>query len=424
MSRLHMDGPLWRNGDFLRLWSGQTISQFGSQISGLALPLLAILVLDASAFEVAALGVAEFLPFILFSLPAGAWVDRLRRRPILIVADWGRAVALASVPVAYVLDSLTITQLYIVGFVVGVFTVFFDVAYQSYLPSLVAREELTDANGKLEVSRSAAQTAGPGVAGVLIGVLTAPYAVLVDAISFLVSALFLSSIRLGESIESAANGKREPLRTEIADGLRFVLRHPIMRPSLVYVALVNFFSNVVFSVYLVYAVRDLDLSPTAIGLIGSIGNVGLLVGAIIAPRLGTRFGVGPVLIVVAAISGFSLWLIPLASERLVIPLLVASGVIFGFCAVVYNVVGISLMQAITPDRMLGRMTASRRFVVFGVIPLGMLAGGALGTTIGLRETMWIGAVGSSLCFLALFASPIRQVRTVADAEQLVGVETL
>lgn len=422
LARLRLDGPLWRNGDFLRLWSGQTISQFGSQISGLALPLLAILVLDASAFEVAALGVAEFLPFILFSLPAGAWVDRLRRRPILIVADWGRGVALASVPVAYLLDSLAMTQLYIVGFVVGGFTVFFDVAYQSFLPSLVAREELTDANGKLEVSRSAAQTGGPGVAGLLVGVLSAPYAILVDAISFVASALFVSSIRLTESIEPAANGERERLRTEIADGLRFVLKHPIMRPSLVYVALVNFFSNIVFSVYLVFAVRDLDLSPTAIGLIGSIGNVGLLVGAIIAPRLGTRFGVGPVLIVVAAISGFSLWLIPLASERLVIPLLVASGGIFGFCAVVYNVVGISLMQAITPDRMLGRMTASRRFVVFGVIPLGMLAGGTLGTNMGLRETMWIGAVGSSLCFLALLASPIRRIRTVADAERLVGVE--
>jgi len=422
LARLRLDGPLWRNGDFLRLWSGQTISQFGSQISGLALPLLAILVLDASAFEVAALGVAEFLPFILFSLPAGAWVDRLRRRPILIVADWGRGVALASVPVAYLLDSLAMTQLYIVRFVVGGFTVFFDVAYQSFLPSLVAREELTDANGKLEVSRSAAQTGGPGVAGLLVGVLSAPYAILVDAISFVASALFVSSIRLTESIEPAANGERERLRTEIADGLRFVLKHPIMRPSLVYVALVNFFSNIVFSVYLVFAVRDLDLSPTAIGLIGSIGNVGLLVGAIIAPRLGTRFGVGPVLIVVAAISGFSLWLIPLASERLVIPLLVASGGIFGFCAVVYNVVGISLMQAITPDRMLGRMTASRRFVVFGVIPLGMLAGGTLGTNMGLRETMWIGAVGSSLCFLALLASPIRRIRTVADAERLVGVE--
>lgn len=392
LARLRLDGPLWRNGDFLRLWSGQTISQFGSQISGLALPLLAILVLDASAFEVAALGVAEFLPFILFSLPAGAWVDRLRRRPILIVADWGRGVALASVPVAYLLDSLAMTQLYIVGFVVGGFTVFFDVAYQSFLPSLVAREELTDANGKLEVSRSAAQTGGPGVAGLLVGVLSAPYAILVDAISFVASALFVSSIRLTESIEPAANGERERLRTEIADGLRFVLKHPIMRPSLVYVALVNFFSNIVFSVYLVFAVRDLE------------------------------FGVGPVLIVVAAISGFSLWLIPLASERLVIPLLVASGGIFGFCAVVYNVVGISLMQAITPDRMLGRMTASRRFVVFGVIPLGMLAGGTLGTNMGLRETMWIGAVGSSLCFLALLASPIRRIRTVADAERLVGVE--
>ncbi len=325
-------------------------------------------------------------------------------------------------PVAYLLDSLAMTQLYIVGFVVGGFTVFFDVAYQSFLPSLVAREELTDANGKLEVSRSAAQTGGPGVAGLLVGVLSAPYAILVDAISFVASALFVSSIRLTESVEPAANGERERLRTEIADGLRFVLKHPIMRPSLVYVALVNFFSNIVFSVYLVFAVRDLDLSPTAIGLIGSIGNVGLLVGAIIAPRLGTRFGVGPVLIVVAAISGFSLWLIPLASERLVIPLLVASGGIFGFCAVVYNVVGISLMQAITPDRMLGRMTASRRFVVFGVIPLGMLAGGTLGTNMGLRETMWIGAVGSSLCFLALLASPIRRIRTVADAERLVGVE--
>jgi MFS family permease len=422
MSRLRLDSPVWRNSDFLRLWSGQTISQFGSQISGLALPFLAILVLDASTFEVAALGVAEFLPFILFSLPAGAWVDRLRRRPILIVADWGRAIALASLPAAYVLDSLTMTQLYVVGFIVGVFTVFFDVAYQSYLPSLVEKDELTDANGKLEVSRSAAQTAGPGLAGILIGVLTAPYAILVDAISFVASALFVSSIRLAESVDGAGSERRERLRSEIADGLRFVLRHPIMRPSLVYVALVNFFSNVVFSIYIVYAVRELDLSPATIGVIGSLGNVGLLVGAVVAPRLATRFGVGPILIAVAAASGFSLLLVPLARDALVIPLLVASGVLFGFCAVVYNVVGISLVQAITPDRMLGRMTASRRFVVFGVIPLGMLAGGTLGTNIGLRETMWIGAIGSSLCFLALLVSPIRQIRTVADAEQLVGIK--
>lgn len=423
LSRLRLSGPLWGQGDFLRLWAGQTISQFGSQISALALPLLAILVLDASTFEVAALGVAEFLPFILFSLPAGAWVDRLSRRPILIVTDWGRAVALATLPLAYFLDSLTMTQLYVVGFCVGVFTVFFDVAYQSFLPSLVERDDLTDANGKLEVTRSAAQTAGPGVAGILVGVLTAPYAVLVDALSFVASALFLSAIRLREDVVSAdASETRPRLRNEIADGLRFVLRHPIMRPSLVYVAAFNFSSNLVFSIYIVYAVRVLDLSPAAIGVIGSLANIGLLVGALAAPRLGRRFGIGPVLIGVAAISGFSLWLVPLARDGAAIPLLVSSGLIFGFCAVVYNVVGISVMQAITPDRMLGRMTASRRFVVFGVIPLGMLAGGTLGTAIGLRETMWIGAIGSSLCFVALLASPIRQIRTVADAERLVGIE--
>ena len=423
LARLRLDGPLWRNGDFLRLWSGQTISQFGSQISGLALPLLAILVLDASAFEVAALGVAEFLPFILFSLPAGAWVDRLRRRPILIVADWGRGVALASVPVAYLLDSLAMTQLYIVGFVVGGFTVFFDVAYQSFLPSLVAREELTDANGKLEVSRSAAQTGGPGVAGLLVGVLSAPYAILVDAISFVASALFVSSIRLTESIEPAANGERERLRTEIADGLRFVLKHPIMRPSLVGLRR----ARELLQQHRIFGLPRIRRPRPRFVANGHRSNR-LYRKRWIARRRDHR-----------SASRDAVWCRPGLNSRgcnkrlLTVahpssertpgdPLLVASGGIFGFCAVVYNVVGISLMQAITPDRMLGRMTASRRFVVFGVIPLGMLAGGTLGTNMGLRETMWIGAVGSSLCFLALLASPIRRIRTVADAERLVGVE--
>jgi MFS family permease len=413
---------LWHNGDFLRLWSGQTISQFGSQVSALALPLVAILVLDASAFQVAALGVAEFLPFTLFSLPAGAWVDRLRRRPILVIADWGRAAALASVPVAYLVDSLTITQLYLVGFVVGGFTVFFDVSYQSFLPSLVEREELTDANGKLEVSRSAAQTAGPGVAGALVGLITAPYAILVDSVSFIASALFVGSIKREEFLPEKENGEPERLRTEIADGLRFEVRNPIMRPNLVYVALANFFDSLLFSIFLVFAVRELGLSPATIGLIGSLGNIGFLIGAIMAPRLASRFGTGPIQIGVAATSNFSLLLIPLASGDIAIPMLVASELIFGFCVVVYNVSVISLQQAITPDRMLGRMNASRRFVVWGVIPFGMLLGGALGSSIGLRETMWVGAIGASMCFIVLLASPIRHVKTVADAEQLVAAE--
>jgi len=330
--RLWPSGELWRHADFLRLWSAQTISQFGSQISGLALPLVAILLLDASAFQVAALGVVEFLPFALFTLPAGAWVDRLRRRPILVIADWGRAAALATVPLAYLLDALTLTQLYVVGFAVGVFTVFFDVSYQSYLPSLVRREQLTEANGKLEVSRSAAQTAGPGVAGGLVSLLTAPYAILADSLSFVASALFVTRIQREELLPDA-DAERGRLRTEIADGLRFVLRHPILRWNLVYVGLANFFGNVMFSIFLVYAVRDLGLTAATIGLIGSLGNVGLLGGALVAPRLSSRFGAGPVLIATAAASGWSLLLIPLASGDLAIPLLVASGLGFGFCVV-------------------------------------------------------------------------------------------
>jgi len=413
--RLWPSGELWRHADFLRLWSAQTISQFGSQISGLALPLVAILLLDASAFQVAALGVVEFLPFALFTLPAGAWVDRLRRRPILVIADWGRAAALATVPLAYLLDALTLTQLYVVGFAVGVFTVFFDVSYQSYLPSLVRREQLTEANGKLEVSRSAAQTAGPGVAGGLVSLLTAPYAILADSLSFVASALFVTRIQREELLPDA-DAERGRLRTEIADGLRFVLRHPILRWNLVYVGLANFFGNVMFSIFLVYAVRDLGLTAATIGLIGSLGNVGLLGGALVAPRLSSRFGAGPVLIATAAASGWSLLLIPLASGDLAIPLLVASGLGFGFCVVVYNVTGISLMQAITPDRMLGRMNASRRFIVWGVIPLGMLLGGVLGSNLGLRETLWIGAIGNSLAFVPLLVSPIWSIKTIADAE--------
>jgi len=262
------------------------------------------------------------------------------------------------VPLAYLLDALTLTQLYVVGFAVGVFTVFFDVSYQSYLPSLVRREQLTEANGKLEVSRSAAQTAGPGVAGGLVSLLTAPYAILADSLSFVASALFVTRIQREELLPDA-DAERGRLRTEIADGLRFVLRHPILRWNLVYVGLANFFGNVMFSIFLVYAVRDLGLTAATIGLIGSLGNVGLLGGALVAPRLSSRFGAGPVLIATAAASGWSLLLIPLASGDLAIPLLVASGLGFGFCVVVYNVTGISLMQAITPDRMLGRMNASK-----------------------------------------------------------------
>ena len=362
--RVWPSGDLWRHGDFLRLWSAQTISQFGSQVSQLALPLVAILVLDASAFEVALLSTVEFLPFLFFALPAGVWVDRLRRKPILVLGDLGRAAALASVPAAYAFDALTIWQLYAVGFLVGVGTVFFDVAYQSYLPSLVDRSRLVDGNSKLEVSRSGAALAGPGLAGVLIGAITAPYAILVDALSFIGSAALIVRIRRPEILPELT--EKPSMRRELVEGLRYLLGHRFWRPLALTVAVSNFFNTLAFSIFLVYAVRDLELSATVIGLVLGIGNVGWLLGAVAANRLSARLGVGPTLVGSSLVFGPALLLVPAAPQSQPTPFLVAALILASFAGIVFNVTGLSFQQAVTPDRLLGRLNATRRFIVWGV----------------------------------------------------------
>jgi MFS family permease len=407
---------LWRNSDFLRLWSAQTISQFGTQISALALPLAAIFVLHASATEVAVLAALEWLPWLLFSLPVGALVDRMRRRPVLVVADVGRGVALATVPAAYAFDGLTLGHLYLVGFAVGLLTVFFDVAYQSYLPSLVERRELGEGNSKLEISRSGAQLAGPGAAGGLVQLLSAPVAILTDAASYLVSAVLLARIRREERFEKPQDGTR--LRHEIVEGVRYVFRDPILRPSMAFVATSNFFGNVLWTIFVVYAVRRLEWSAGTIGLVLTLGNLGFLAGAVLAPRIGTRFGVGPTMIGAAMLGGWPLLAVPLAPVEEAIPLVVAAVAVQGFGVVLFNVTAISLFQAITPDRLLGRMNASRRFVVWGVIPLGQLASGGLAAWIGLRPTLLVGAIGTAVAFLPLLFSPVRSLRAVPEEELL------
>jgi MFS family permease len=406
-------GGLWRHPDFLRLWSAQTISQFGSQISALALPLAAILVLDASAFEVALLSTVEFLPFLLFALPAGVWVDRLRRKPILVVTDLVRAGLLVSIPIAYAADALTMWQLYLVGFGVGIGTVFFDVAYQSYLPSLVDRTSLVEGNSKLEVSRSAAQLAGPSLSGVLVAAITAPYAILLDAISYLCSAALVVRIRQPETVPEPA--AQPSMSRELMEGLRYLLGHWYQRPVAIAVAISNFFVNFGFSILLVYAVRDLDLTPAVIGLVLGVSNVGWLVGAMAATRLSASIGVGKTIVGSAIVFGPSMLLVPLAPQSFPIPFLVASLALLSFGAVVFNVTGLSFTQAIVPDRMLGRLNATRRFIVWGVIPLASLAGGALATVIGLRATLWVGAVGACFTFVPLLLSPIRSLGRMEDA---------
>ena len=417
MPRLWPSGGLWRHSDFLKLWSAETVSQFGTQVSLLAIPFVAVLVLDATTFEVAALGVVEFLPFMLFTLPAGVWVDRLRRRPILIAGDFARAALLVSIPVAYLLDVLTLGQLYVVGFLVGTCTVCFDVAYQSYLPSLVERDQIIDGNSKLEISRSAAQIGGPGLAGVLVQAVTAPYAILVDAVSFLGSGLFLLRIRKHEERAgvAAATGQRTSLWTELKEGLRFVLGNPNLRAQAGCTATSNFFSNVAFAVLIVFLVRKLGLSAGVIGLALSLGSVGSLIAAFTAMRISGRFGIGPTTIGVGLLWGPATLLIAFApAGNEAIPFLVVAQLLLGFAVVVYNIVQVSYRQAICPPRLQGRMNSVMRFMVWGTIPLGGLIGGVLGSSIGLRETIAVGAVGGGLSFLWILLSPQRHLREMPE----------
>jgi MFS family permease len=409
-------GSLWRHGDFVKLWTASTISLFGSQVSGIAIPAIAIITLNVSPFEAALLGFFEMLPFILFSLPAGVWVDRLRRRPILIAGDLGRAVALATIPIAYAAGVLTIWQLYLVGFVAGILTVFFDVADQSYLPSLLEADQLIEGNSKLQVSVSAAQIGGQGVGGAIIGLVTAPFAVIADALSFLASAVLIFLIRRPERAperHTGADGGRSSMRTDIGEGLRYVLGNRYLRNIAASTGYSNLFSSILFSIFLVYAFRTLGLSPLTIGIIGGLANLGFMGGAVIAGRVAARLGVGRAIVLSALVAGLSELLIPLAPESdIAIPFLFLAQFISGAMVVIYNVNQVSLRQAITPERMQGRMNATMRFIVWGTMPIGIIVGGILGSTIGLHATIWVGAIGGCFAFVPVLLSPVRSLREI------------
>jgi MFS family permease len=402
---------LWRHADFLKLWAGQTVSVFGDQVGLLALPFLAVLTLQANAAQMGILGAAERAPFLLVGLLAGVWVDRLRRRPILIAADAGRALLFGSIPLAALLGWLTMPYLYLVAFLVGVLTVFFDVAYQSYLPVLVSREQLVEGNSKLEISNSVSMIAGPGLAGALVQLITAPLAILVDAVSFVVSVASLSLIRAPEPAP-AARAERGSIRGEIGEGLQVVLGNRLLRAIAGCTGTSNLFGNVTFAVYVLYATRELGLSPAAIGLIFAALGPGSLLGALLAGGLARRFGLGATIVGSIAFGGAMGLLVPLTGwlPRLAAPLLVVAWFCWGFAGPVYNINQVSLRQAITPDRLLGRMNATMRFLVWGTMPIGALLGGFLGVTIGLRPTLVVGAVGSLLAFLWVFFSPVRALR--------------
>jgi len=416
---LSQNESLWRNGDFLRVWAATTISLFGSRITALALPLAAIQVLDANAFELGVLGTVGMLPFLFASLVVGVWVDRLRRRPILVTADLVRTGLLITIPIAFLLGSLTIWHLYVVALLAGVGDVFFDVAYDAYVPGLVGRERLVEANARFEASRSVAQLTGPGAAGVLIGVLSAPIAIALDAVSYLLSGALLGSVRGGEDRPpdqpSETSGRLLKLGRDSLEGLRFVVRNPYLRGLAGTTATFNLFNTMAFTLVLLFATQDLGLSAEVIGLVFTIGQVGALLGVAVAGRAARRLGLGPAIVVGAMVMGWAFLLIPLASPATAIPLLLAFQFGMGFGIPIYNINQRSLRQSLTPDAMLGRMTASMRFVVWGTIPIGAFLGGVLGTVIGVVPTLWLAAAGTSLAFVSVLASPVRQLRRASDA---------
>ncbi|WP_100445480.1 MFS transporter [Glycomyces xiaoerkulensis] len=408
-------GGLLRDRDFRGLFLSTTVSQFGQQVTALALPLVAVLALESGELEVGALSALTTLAFLLIGLPAGAWVDRMRRRRVLIAADLVRAAILLTVPLAWWTGTLTIWQLFAVALVLGVFTVFFDVAYQSYLPHLVGRANLVEGNAKLEAVRSTAGLGGPALAGQLIAWLTAPVALAFDALAMGASALFVVRIRRREPApEVPADAK---LLADIREGLAFVLGHRLLRAIVGCTGWYNLCFAAFMAMLVVYLPRDLGLGPGAIGLLMSMFGLGGLLGALVVRRAAAWIGEGRLIWVsVAATAPFAL-LVPAAEPGWRIWAAGAGMVVIGVSVVVYNVTQVSFRQRVTPDRLLGRMNATVRFLVWGTQPIGALIGGALGHLYGAEGALWIAALAGCLAFLPPFLSPLRSMRDLPESAE-------
>jgi MFS family permease len=414
-------GSVWRNVDFVKLWLAITLSQLGIQITFLGIPLIAIEHLKATPLEVSFLNTLIFLPSILIGLFAGVWVDKMKRRPILIFSDIGRGLILLSIPLAFILGNvLSIWQLYIVGFLNGFLTVFFDVAYRSYLPSLIDRKQLISGNSALEAGNSGSQIAGASITGFLIAAMTAPIAIMGNVLTFILSFVLLLVIRKREpspAKDMKAKGESSSnMRKEIGDGFRYVFRHRLIRPLVLYGASVNLGWSMVEGIYMVYFVRHLGIEASMIGIIFGISNLGLVVGAICAGLIASRIGIGLTILISGVLQGLGIMLIPLAPETIPIPFLITGLLMRSFGIIVSNINQTSLRQSITPESMLGRVNGTLRFMGWGTIPMGYVLGGAVATFVGLKLTLWIGAMVSFMAVLPIFLSPVRKLYTIPQQD--------
>jgi MFS family permease len=419
----HTSGPpptLWRHRNFLLLWSGQTVSEMGSAITQLALPLTAVVVLGASTLQVGLLTSAGTAAFALIALPAGAIVDRRAKRRLMIWCDAARMLIIGSVPLAAAFHVLTMGQLYAVAITAGVCTVFFDVSYQSYLPVLITKDDLVDGNGKLGATQSFAQVTGPALGGGLVGLVGAAGAMTADAISYAVSVASLLVIRSRE--EPPRLDQRRTLRAEISEGLSFVLRHPILRKIVACTGTSNLFGGMAVAVEIIFLIRVVHVRPADTGLLIAVASLGGVVGGVLSGRLARIVGSARIIWFSMLVLGLPQLLVPLAEPGWRVAAFPVGFAAFSFSAVVYNVAQVSYRQAICPPRLLGRMNAAVRWVVWGTLPIGGLLGGACGALLGVRTTLWIAFVGSWAAGWWVFFSPLRGMRDILEVHRAPGSE--
>jgi MFS family permease len=411
-----------RNRGFLWLWGGQGVSVFGEQFTSLAIPVLAVTLLHAVAWQMGILNAASTAAFLIVGLPAGAWVDRWLKRRVMITADILRTLALATIPILWYAHLLQIWQLVAIVAIVGIASVFFDVGYQSYIPVLVAPEQVGPANSTLEATAQVSRIGGPAIAGILLTVISAPGLIIVDSLSYIVSFVSLSRIR--DTEVAADPSQRQPLHREIAEGIRFVAGQPLIRSIAGTTATSNFFSTLGFTLYPLFALRELGIGSLGLGITLSAGAIGGLLGATLTPRIANWIGEGRVIVVAAFVAGLAFLPVPLAAllhGAEAVPLLAAGEFLTGFCVLVYNITQLTLRQRLCPPRLLGRMNASIRCLVWGVMPIAALVAGALGGVLGVIPIMWISLVGGILAGLWVLFSPLPRMRmlptTLANTAQ-------
>jgi MFS family permease len=409
--------------DFNKLWLGETISSLGSSITQFALPLAAAQTLNATPTQMGWLSALAWLPMLFLGLFVGAWVDQRRRRPILIWSDSLRAIFLMLIPAAAWLGWLTMPLLFAVTLIQGLLNVFFLVAYPAYLPSLVAREHIAASNAKLQLSESASQVVGPSLAGLLTQIITAPFAIALDAVSYAISALCFSLIHTPEllPIERIANPDQSQsallkVKNDIIDGLHFLLRHKLLRIMLVFGILANVSGGITYAILVLFVTRELGLNAVQFGIVMSAAGPGSIIGALISVRLVKRFGVAPTMLVGIIMSSLSSFVFPLlnGSALIVMGVMMSAEFIFGVGSTLWGVNVMSMRQMVTPSELLGRVTASMRTLIIGALPIGAIVGGWLGEWVGLRAALGVGAgIAVVMCVVALSNREMRRVASHA-----------